>query len=103
MQLANVRAAMKALTATMVLLGCAPGPTLSEHHERIVGGIAEPNHRYVVAVGGNNGAFCSGTVIDKHTVLTAGHCIGGVTKVYFGPTVGSVTSIAVTQQIRNPM
>src|SRR5262252_4457854 len=87
----------------VVLVGCAQPLPLGEHHERIVGGIAEPNHRYVVAVGGNNGAFCSGTVIDKHTVLTAGHCIGGVTKVYFGETVGSVTSIDVTQQIRNPM
>jgi hypothetical protein len=94
---------MRTFVCALIVLGCAPSPELGEHHERIVGGINDPNHRYVVAVGGNRGAFCSGTVIDKHTVLTAGHCIGGVTKVYFGDTVGSITSINVTQQIRNPM
>ena len=87
----------------LTICGCTQPLSLAEHQQRIVGGITEPNHRYVVAVGGSRGAFCSGTVIDKHTVLTAGHCIGSVSKVYFGDTVGSITSIDVTQQIRNPM
>jgi MYXO-CTERM domain-containing protein len=94
---------MNRFLAVLIFAGCVQQPPLGEHTQRIVGGILDPNHRYVVAVGGNRGAFCSGTVISSHTVLTAGHCIGGVTKVYFGSTVGSITSIDVVQQIRNPM
>jgi hypothetical protein len=65
----------------------------------IVGGIADPNHRYVVSLGG-----CTGTVISKHTVLTAGHCYGAVsTTVGFGPTVAGATTVRVTSKVRDPL
>jgi hypothetical protein len=70
----------------------------------IVGGIVDVNHRYVVGVGGNTRAFCSGTVISRRTVLTAGHCIGSVKNVFIGNVVtgGQGMKIAVTQQVRHP-
>jgi secreted trypsin-like serine protease len=55
------------------LASCAQEPTLSRR--AIVGGVTEPGHPYVVAVGANF-AFCSGTLISARTVLTAGHCSG---------------------------
>jgi hypothetical protein len=65
----------------------------------IVGGITEPNHRYVVSIGG-----CTGTVISKHTVLTAGHCFGLLSSVKFGPTVaGATKTIRVVDKARDPM
>src|SRR5436309_63523 len=89
----------------LVLAGCTADITamLGEQSSRIVGGIPDPNHRYVVAVGDATRAFCSGTVVSKHTVLTAGHCIGGVTRVYFGPSVAGATAIDVIDQLRDPM
>ncbi|HJZ88153.1 MAG TPA: S1 family peptidase, partial [Polyangia bacterium] len=96
------RAALVAAIATWAC-GCLQPADRNQHSAAIVGGISDPNHRYVVAVGYSGGAFCSGTVISKHTVLTAGHCIGGVTKVYFGPTVSGATTVDVVQQVRDPM
>src|ERR1051326_6749225 len=81
----------------------AASAELGERPSRIVGGIADQNHRYVVAVGNATRAFCSGTVISRHTVLTAGHCIGGVTRVSFGPTLAGATSIDVVAEVRDPM
>src|SRR2546429_2502675 len=91
------------LLLTMAACSPPPAPVRGERRLPIVGGIDEPNHRYVVAVGGARGAFCSGTVISKHTVLTAGHCIGNVTRVFFGPSVGGATTIDVVAQVRNPL
>jgi hypothetical protein len=70
--------------------------------EPIVGGAPDLGHPYVVAVGNAGVAVCSGTVISSHTVLTAGHCIGNVGKVYFGPTVSGATAIDVIAQVRDP-
>src|SRR5262252_3730915 len=103
------RAAVTVLALGFTAAGCVErrfalaSPNRGERSEPIVGGIPELNHRYVVAVGNDTRAFCSGTVISRHTVLTAGHCIGAVTRVYFGPTVAGATTINVVQQVRDPM
>jgi hypothetical protein len=67
----------------------------------IVGGVAEPNHRYVVALG-NSGPSCTGTVIGKRTVITAGHCMGSVGNAYFGQSSANWTAIKVSESIRHP-
>lgn len=67
----------------------------------IVGGTADVNHPYVVGVGDNFGAFCTGTVISTRTVITAGHCFGGIRKIFLGPNVNGQT-INVVQEIRHP-
>jgi hypothetical protein len=93
--------------ATALLAGCTESPAsvaLDRREDSIVNGIKDTNHRYVVGVGGNTSAFCTGTVISKRTVLTAGHCIGGVRNIFLGPRVtgGMGTKIPVVQQIRHP-
>src|SRR5262249_47322680 len=43
------------------------------------------------------------TVISRRSVLTAGHCYGGITRVLFGPNLASnPVSINVVQSIRHP-
>src|SRR5690242_9885930 len=61
--------------------------------QAIVGGVADTFRSYVVGVGDSSGVSCTGTVISRRTVITAGHCYsanqpkGGITKVYFGSSV----------------
>src|SRR5215467_10869718 len=69
----------------MVLSACVAGidgdkggdPGKPDDNLDIIGGIGDPGHPYVVGVGDTSGAFCSGTVISRRTVITAGHCFGG--------------------------
>jgi cysteine-rich repeat protein len=81
------------------LASCATEPSLSQ--QAIVGGVTEPGHPYVVAVGANS-AFCSGTLISARTVITAGHCSGGITNVFFGPDLDNVVSVPVLEDVRHP-
>jgi Trypsin len=92
---------------------CAPGggPEAGSVSEDIVGGRVDAGHAAVVAVGDEGGAFCTGTVVSKRTVLTAGHCFldpdgSNVTRVYFGTNVlvaqGLGRSIAVVDRRRHP-
>jgi V8-like Glu-specific endopeptidase len=64
--------------------GAEPSDTTGGSEE-IIGGVTDTGHPYVVAVGNAGGAFCSGTLISTRTVITAGHCFGGITRVFFGP------------------
>lgn len=90
----------------VILAACvgAPGPATDDHAAAIVNGITDPNHRYVVGVGGANRAFCTGTVISRRTVLTAGHCIGGVRNIFLGTSIngGAATKIAVVEEVQHP-
>jgi hypothetical protein len=71
---------------------------MGRQRQHIVGGVAEPNHRYVVSLNG-----CSGTVISKYTVLTAGHCYGSVSSVGFGPKSSGAMTISIASKVRDPL
>jgi secreted trypsin-like serine protease len=101
---------LAALGLTMAV-GCSTATTeqpeqVNETNDAIIGGELETGHPYVVAVGDNSRAFCTGTVIGKHTVLTAGHCYAaGIKAIYISNNVTSTsgaTKIAVAQAIRHP-
>lgn len=101
-----------ALAGLTMAVGCTASTqseepeTVGETNDAIIGGTLETGHPYVVAVGDNSRAFCTGTVIGKHTVITAGHCYAaGIKAIYFGSNVTSttgLTKVAVTQAIRHP-
>jgi MYXO-CTERM domain-containing protein len=99
---------LTAVAAALLGIGCVdrlgPETAVGTDEAAIVNGISEKNHLYVVGVGGATGAFCTGTVISKRTVLTAGHCIGSVKNIFLGPAIngGAATRIAVAEQIRYP-
>ena len=75
--------------------------------QEVIGGVTDPGHWYVVMVGDSNGGFCSGSVVSKRTVITAGHCWGtgpdAITHVYFdhGNPLQR-TRIAATSTVRHP-
>ncbi|MFT3769849.1 MAG: trypsin-like serine protease [Minicystis sp.] len=77
----------------------------------IIGGIPDTFRSYVVGVGDNQGVICTGTLISRRTVITAGHCYsqgkpkGGITKVYFGNSVAlasAPTVVNTAQAVRMP-
>jgi MYXO-CTERM domain-containing protein len=91
----------------LLLCGCAadlgpePDPELAAQTAPIIGGIVDPGHAYVVGVGTSSGIQCTGTVISKRTVVTAGHCYSVSSRVFFGPT-GNQSSITVATKVRHP-
>jgi MYXO-CTERM domain-containing protein len=104
------------LTLFASACGAADPPVGPAEHataarERIVGGVADAWRSYVVGIADNQGAFCSGTVISRRTVLTAGHCFtanagpkGGILKILFGPDLVSsaVVSVDTVKAVRHP-
>ncbi|WP_437938336.1 S1 family peptidase [Sorangium sp. So ce341] len=71
--------------------------------QRIVGGAVDTAHAYVVGVGNRGRAYCSGTVISRRTVITAGHCHGQLTRVFFGTNLGRRSaSVRVETSRRHP-
>ncbi|WP_437734557.1 S1 family peptidase [Sorangium sp. So ce1335] len=71
--------------------------------QRIVGGAVDTAHAYVVGVGNRMRAYCTGTVISRRTVITAGHCTTGATRVYFGTNLGwRSASVRVEASRRHP-
>ncbi|MBX3228277.1 MAG: trypsin-like serine protease [Labilithrix sp.] len=89
----------------VVVAGCiAPPEEPDRAAAEIVGGAATLRYPFVVGVGGRNGAYCSGTVVARRAVLTAGHCVSrGIRKVYLGPTLDDrAPEIAVVKVTRHP-
>ncbi len=75
--------------------------------DEIIGGVVEPSHWYVVMVGNSQGGSCTGTLISKRTVITAGHCRtgggGSLSRVFFD--TGNPltrTTITTTSSVRHP-
>ncbi|MBP9113450.1 MAG: trypsin-like serine protease [Polyangiaceae bacterium] len=76
------------LTSVSALsMGCASGAEeegVATSADSIVGGVLERGYAAVVAIGDSSGPFCSGTVVSRRVVVSAAHCAGGVTRVFFG-------------------
>jgi MYXO-CTERM domain-containing protein len=83
------------LTCLALLPACAaerPDPEpVANASQPIVGGVLDHFRSYVVGVGDSQGVFCTGTLISRRVVLTAGHCYsknqgpqGGITRIFFG-------------------
>ena len=88
----------------LALAACQSGsatssPTASNSNE-IINGITDQGHAYVVGVGDTGGIFCTGTVVSTRSVVTAGHCFGGISRVYFGTNGGQ--SAKVIKEVRHP-
>src|SRR5262245_42333022 len=71
------------------------GESIGKQRQGIVGGIADLNHRYVVSLNG-----CSGTLISKQTVITAGHCYGSVSTAGFGSKSSGAMTIKLASKVR---
>ncbi len=74
---------------------------ISSRSQGIVGGISDPRRTYVVGVGDNGGAFCSGTLISRRTVITAGHCYGNIRRVHTGLRLEG-QKLEVKRSVRHP-
>lgn len=64
---------------------------------RIVGGIPTREYSDCVAVGGVSGWCCSGTLVARNVVVTAGHCVAGdcCSRVLIGEDVADTTTARV--------
>lgn len=98
------------LIASLAASGCgstSDGETgesdIDSSQDAIVGGIATSSYSFVVAVGNAQGAFCSGTVVSRRTVVTAAHCVGNITRVFFGSRASRPVAItSVVREIAHP-
>ena len=107
-----MRQARAAAVFLVVLAACAPAADeerTATVAEPIVGGVKDIFRSYVVGIGDKTGVFCTGTLISRRTVLTAGHCYepsqakGGITRVYFGNDLQSRRrSVGVVTAVRHP-
>jgi Trypsin len=92
-------------------LGCAAEASRSDDgqpvlttQQRIIGGTVDVFRSYVVGVGNGRGPFCSGTVISRRTVITAGHCHRNAARIFFGTSLDRRGALAVpiVKAVRHP-
>jgi secreted trypsin-like serine protease len=72
---------------------------------RVIGGTPVPKKEFLdcVAVGNDDQWGCTGTLIAPDVVVTAGHCAGFATRVFFGSDVTKVGRVvAVRKRHRHP-
>ena len=72
---------------------------------RVIGGTDVPTGQFLhcVAVGSDSQWGCTGTLIAPNVVLTAGHCAGFATRVFFGNDVSKKgTVVRVKKRVRHP-
>lgn len=104
--LGMMRVATLTCAVAVLALGCQNGESggsgqkLSTIQVRIVGGKAETGFWAVGALMEDGEAFCTGTLIDTTTVVTASHCIAGRTSAeglsfYVGPKAGDASGTLV--------
>jgi secreted trypsin-like serine protease len=78
---ATLRFVVPGLSVAFFTACAAPdvAPAITSSSAPVVGGTLDRAHQSVIAVSGiddgDEGPFCTGTVISKRTVLTAGHCV----------------------------
>jgi trypsin len=79
---------------------------LIKDRKRIVGGIKTSDYRDCVAIGSADGWCCTGTLIARNVVVTAGHCHGLCSdRVFVGDDVEQLdagTVIGVAEAVRHP-
>lgn len=90
-------------------LGCGASE-IDVTTEAIVGGGPDPGHSNVLglSLAGISGFACSGTLISRRVVLTAGHCAepfaNQITRVSLGPDLpNSSVRVTVDRTIRDPL
>lgn len=103
-------AARRAVLASLpvaALAGCQEAPPVESRAQPVVGAELSTDDPAVVALTSGGDIFCTGTLVSPRVVLTAGHCVDGLTgsaSVFFGDFVGGTgLRISIARAQAHPM